>query len=149
MSKQEEADLILRLYDLRREAKMRQARDYYFMEFNPASVADVEKTMFTEQGAYVRMVWSYWDMAAGLVNHGAISKDLFDDTNGEYLGVFAKVEPMLKDLRAAFDPRFMVNLEKLIDSLPSGRERVARVRQRIQEVHAKVASAMKTKAAQG
>ncbi len=59
MSKYEEADLILKLYDLRREATMRQARDWYFLEFNPESMAEVKKAMFSEHSGHLRMVMSY------------------------------------------------------------------------------------------
>ena len=100
MSKHEEADLILKLYDLRREETMRKAREWYFLNFNPQSVDEVSSALFSEQSNYLRMVWTYWDMAAALVNHGAISKDLFTDTNSEHIGVFAKMELVLDDARA-------------------------------------------------
>jgi len=91
MSKVESADLILKLYDLRREAKMREARNFMFT-FNPTSVDDWWKSMMDpEIGPYVRMVTSYWDMAASFVNHGAIDAEMFNDTAGEHLFVFAKV----------------------------------------------------------
>jgi hypothetical protein len=140
MSKHDEADLILKLYELRREATMRQARDWYFLEFNPESFADFNTFMFGAQSGYVRMVISYWDMAAALVNHGAISLDLFTDTNGEYLSVFAKVEPFLQDVRAAHSPHFMESLEKLIDAVPNGRTRCAMVRERAKGVRQPVAA---------
>jgi hypothetical protein len=138
MSKHEEADLILKLYELRREATMRQARDWYFLEFNPESTADVKKALFGEHSGHLRMVMSYWDMAAALVNHGAISVELFTDTNGEHLSVFAKLEPMLAELRAEFGPQFVANLEKLVDATPRGRERTAAVRERVKAIKAEV-----------
>ncbi|HZT32147.1 MAG TPA: hypothetical protein VFA33_19825 [Bryobacteraceae bacterium] len=141
MSKQAEADLILKLYDLRREGTMRQARDWYFREFHPESKADVDGVMFGEHSAHLRMVVSYWDMAAGLVNHGAISKELFSDTNGEHLAVFSKLEPLLGELRADYGPQFLANLEKLIDATPSGRERAAAIRERMKQVRARLAGA--------
>ena len=95
MSKQEEAGLILKLYELRREDVMRKARDWYFRDFNPQSVADFTAAMFGEHSGHLRMVVSYWDMAAGLVNNGAIDLQMFNDCNGEHLGVFAKIEPIL------------------------------------------------------
>jgi hypothetical protein len=140
MSKHDEAELILKLYDLRREATMRTARDWYFREFNPESVADVSNTFFTEHSAHLRMVLSYWEMAAALVNHGAISVDLFTDTNGEHLSVFAKLEPLLPELRAAFGAQFLASLEKLIDATPRGRERTAEMRQRMRAILAEVAA---------
>ena len=119
---------------------MRKARDWYFVNFNPESTEDVTKVMFTEHGAYVRMVWSYWDMAAALVNHGAISLDLFTDTNGEYIGVFAKVEPLLAELRASVGPKYLINLERLIDASPNGRQQVAAMRERMKAMRARMAA---------
>jgi hypothetical protein len=139
MSKHEEASLILKLYDLRREETMRKARDWFFREFNPQSLADMTALMFSENSAYVRMVLSYWDMAAALVNHGAISVDLFNETNGEHLGVFSKLEPILEEARAAYDPKFLSNLEKLVDATPNGRERIAKMRDRMRAIRSEIA----------
>src|SRR5690348_13156214 len=98
MSKHESADLILKLYELRREPVMREARNWFF-SFNPTSVADYTEAVMGNKSAYVRMVISYWDMAASLVNNGAIDEQMFNDANGEHLFVFAKIEPILEDLR--------------------------------------------------
>jgi hypothetical protein len=140
MSKHEEADLILKLYDLRREATMRKARDWYFRDFNPESFEDITKALFSEHSGHLRMVWSYWDMAAALVNHGAISLDLFNDTNGEYIVVFTKMEPFVAELRASAGPNYLVNLERLIDAMPDGRQRVAAMRERIKGMRARLAA---------
>jgi len=140
MSKQEEAGLILKLYELRREETMRKARDWYFREFNPESVADFNAAMFGEQSGYLRMVISYWDMTAALVNNGAISLQLFNDSNGEHIGVFSKVEPLLGELRAAYGPQFAANFEKLIDSTPDGRKRVAAAREQMKAIRAQIAA---------
>ena len=102
MSKVESADLILKLYDLRRETKMREARNWIF-SFNPTSADEYFQTMMDpEVGGYLRMVSSYWDMAAAMVNHGAIDADLFNETAGEHVMVFAKIEPFLAELREKF-----------------------------------------------
>src|SRR3954470_17502111 len=130
MSKQQEAELILRLYELRRDETMRKARDWFFLEFNPDSVADFNRAMFSEHSGHLRMVMSYWDMAAALVNHGAISPELFTDTNGEHIGVFSKLEKLLPEVRAMFGPQFFSSLEKLIDAMPDGRKRVSEMRER-------------------
>lgn len=140
MSKQDEAGLILKLYELRREETMRKARDWFFLEFHPESMADYEKAMFSDKSNYLRMVTSYWDMAAALVNHGAISSELFNETNGEHMSVFSKIEPFLGDMRAAFGPQAFANLEKLVDSTPGGRERVAFFRERMKGIRAKIAN---------
>jgi hypothetical protein len=141
MSKrQEEAGLILKLYELRREETMRKARDWYFREFNPQSVADFTDAMFSEHSGHLRMVVSYWDMAAALVNDGAISLDLFNNANGEHIGVFSKIEPLLGEIRNAYAPQFAANLEKLIDATPDGRNRVAKARERMKGVRDQMAA---------
>jgi hypothetical protein len=139
MSIQEEAGLILKLYELRREDTMRKARDWYFREFNPQSMADFSAAMFGEHSGHLRMVLTYWDMAAALVNRGAIGVDLFTDANGEHIGVFAKVEPLLGEIRKMFGPHFEMHLEKLIDATPNGRERTAATREQMKAIRAQMA----------
>jgi len=139
MSMQEEAGLILKLYELRREDTMRKARDW-FWQFNPQSLEDFNNAMFGPQTGYLRMVYSYWDMAAALVNNGAISMELFNDTNGEHIGVFSKIEPILGEIRAAAGPQFLASLEKLIDATPDGRKRSAAMREAMKGILARFAS---------
>ena len=145
MSTQAQADLILKLYDLRREATMRTARDYFLMEFNPQSADEIMKTVFGPHSGHLRMVVSYWDMAAALVNHGAIDLALFNDTNGEHLTVFAKIEPFLQDLRKSLNPQFLRNLERLVDETPDGRKRVAELRERMKAIRATMAQQQATR----
>ena len=95
MSKQEEAGLILKLYELRREETMRKARDWYFRDFHPQSFDDFKEALLGEHSGHLRMVVTYWDMAAALVNNGAISLDLFTSTNGERFSFSAISETML------------------------------------------------------
>jgi hypothetical protein len=140
MSKQAEADLILKLFELRREATMRKARDWYFREFNPESMADFTSAMFSEHSGYLRMVMTYWDMAATLVNHGAIDLDFFNDANSEHIGVFSKLEPFLGELRSAYSPQFLANLEKLIDATPDGRKKTASARERMKGIRSEMAA---------
>jgi hypothetical protein len=138
MSIQDEAVLILKLYELRREETMREARNWYFSEFNPQSLADFTGAMFGPHSGQLRMVVSYWDMAATLVNRGAISLDLFNDANGEHIGVFAKIEPLLGEIRGALGYGFASNLEKLMDATPGGRERSAATRERMKAIRAQM-----------
>jgi len=147
MSKQEEAGLILKLYELRREETMRKARDWYFQSFNPQSITDFNDAMFGEHGNYLRMVVSYWDMAAALVNDGAIRLELFNDSNGEHLGVFAKYELLLIEIRSSIGPKFAANLEKLVDATPNGRARTAAAREQMKAMRAQW-EAKRAKAAQ-
>jgi len=147
MSKQDEAGLILKLYELRREETMRKARDWYVREFHPQSMADFHAAILSERTGHLRMVVTYWDMAAALVNNGAISLELFDASNGEHIAVFSKLEPLLGEIRAAYGPQFAANLEKLIDATPDGRKRVAELRERMKKIMAEFAS-RQAKAAQ-
>jgi hypothetical protein len=139
MSKQEEAGLVLKLYELRREEKMRTARDWFFTEFNPQSLEEFNNTMYGEHSGHMRMVIGYWDMAAALVNNGAISADLFTDCNGEFIGVFAKIEPILGEIRAAYGPQFARSFEKLIDATPDGRKRTAGIREQMKAIRERIA----------
>ncbi len=130
MSKAESAELILKLYDLRREATMREARNW-IISFFPESAADIMQAMIkTETSAYYRMVMSYWDMAASLVNHGAIDEEMFADAHSEHFVVFSKVEPFLSELREMTgNPNMNANLEKLIMRQPDAKERLAKTRE--------------------
>src|SRR5918912_2410720 len=102
-TKYEDANLILKLYELRREEVMRKARNWFILEFNPGSLQDIINEMMGPNSAYLRMVTSYWDMAASLVNNGAIDETMFNDANGEHMVVFAKIEPFVAEMRQAFN----------------------------------------------
>ena len=119
MSKTESAELILKLYETRREPVMREARNW-IIGFFPESTEDIMKTMIdAETSAKYRMVTTYWDMAAGFVNHGAIDEEMFNDANGEHIVVFSKIQPFLNELRQILDnPNMLANLEKLIMRMP-------------------------------
>lgn len=124
------AELILKLYDLRREAVMREARNWFFA-FNPESFEDIQRALMSEHSAYLRMVASYWDMACSFVNHGAIDADMFNDANGEQVFVFAKLQPFLEQIRAANgSPTAFRNLEQVVTAMPQAEERLAQVRAR-------------------
>lgn len=126
MSKVESADLIMKLYDLRREEKMREARNW-IMSFNPESAEDVLRAgMSAETGAYFRMVTSYWNMAASFVNHGAIDEEMFNETAGEHVLIFAKIEPFLEEVRSTMvSPTYLKHLEELIMKMPDAKEMLA------------------------
>lgn len=132
MAKQDDANLILKLYELRRETVMRQARNWFVREFHPTSAAAILEVMKGEHSAHYRMVTSYWEMAAALVNHGAIDAAMFADTNAEHVLVFAKVEPFLAELRAGYgNPKLLSGLEKLVRSMPNSEAVLKGVRERL------------------
>jgi len=133
MSKHDDAELILKLYDLRREPVMREARNWMFT-FNPTGIQDVFDALLGEHSGHYRMVISYWDMAAAMVNNGAIDETLFNETNGEHIFVYAKIEPVIEDVRAAFGaPDFLRNLETLVKRIPDIEEKIANMRARMKK----------------
>jgi hypothetical protein len=130
----EGADLVLKLYDLRREVTMREARDWFRLRFNPRDSQELMAVLEGPHNAFFRMVVSYWDMAAALVNRGAIDEGLFTEVNVEHVGTFAKIEPFLADLRDALgNPDFLVQLERLVMRLPNAKARLAAVREQARE----------------
>ncbi|HJP90667.1 MAG TPA: hypothetical protein VJ875_01850 [Pyrinomonadaceae bacterium] len=134
MSKYEDANLILKLYDLRREKTMRDARNWFFT-FNPQSTKDFIDVLTSDKSGYYRMVVSYWDMAASLVNNGAIDSQMFGDANGEHLFVYAKLEPFIPTLREEMGaPQFLSHLEKVVKETPDYEARLANIRDRMQKL---------------
>lgn len=138
MATPQDAELIIKLYDLRRDETMRKARNFLIFEFFPQSGRDVQALFADrarpERSAYFRQVTSYWDMVAAMVNHGAIDRDLFFDTNGEFLGVWVKVGHLVEDLRGIFGPQYLLNLEKLIAQCPNVEQRLELLRARFQAI---------------
>jgi len=145
-TKAESADLVLKLYDLRREKKMRKARNWIF-GFTPKTADDYIKTvMDPETGPYLRMVTSYWDMAAALVNQQCIDSDVFNAANSEHFVVFAKIEPILTELREKFDrPTLFTNLETMIANATGGPERLRKTQEWLAGLAAERASAAEGK----
>ena len=126
MSKHEDAALILQLYDLRREETMRKARTW-LAAFNPETVQDIVDAGTGENNAYLRMVMSYWDMAASLVITGAIDADAFRAAHSEVFGTFSKIHPFLAELRAVSgEPDFCKHVEAVVLGAPDGEAILAR-----------------------
>src|ERR1700683_3776452 len=110
----DDVNLVMRLYDLRREEKLREARAWFTANFKPKSMADIQQLCppGSENNARMRMVASYWDMASSFVTAGVLSPEFFFATNREMLVVAVRFQPVLAELRAAFkDPTFLENLE--------------------------------------
>ena len=126
----ESATLLLRLYELRREPTMREARNWFALEFNPSSFDDVVQAVMGPHSGHYRMVTSYWDMAASFVLNGAIDEQMFNDANGEQVGVFAKVEPYLTDYRARVgNPKYLSQLEQIVLRRSGAKEQLAAMRE--------------------
>ena len=133
-----DAQLILQLYDLRREPEMRKARNWWGVEFWPQSADDFMKivgAMGSQENNWLRQVGGYWSMAASFVLQGALNEELFIQpaVSGEMFFVFAKVHPFLKELREKIgDPQLFGNIEKVITKSKFGRERLKFTLKRIE-----------------
>jgi len=133
MSKHEDANLILKLYDLRRETVMREARNWFFT-FNPTSINDFFEVMMGEHSGHYRMVVSYWDMAASMVNQGAIDEELFLASGGEMVFIYAKIAKFIPELREAFGaPELLLNMETLVKRIPDIDEKIAQMNERMKK----------------
>ena len=129
--KQDGANLILRLYEIRREETMRKARDWFTSDFHPESSKDILGVLMGEHSADFRMVVSYWDMAAALVNHGTIDEQMFNDMNSEHVAVYAKLEPFIAEFRSmpGVPPYlYLAQLEKVVMRMPDAEDRIAAMR---------------------
>ena len=123
--KQHDVEVILKLYELRREEKMRRARNWYFTEFNPQSAMEISQMFASgyEASENYRMLTSYWDMAASFVLNGGIDEKVFLDANTEHIGVFARIEPFLTEMREiSGEADYLSNLEQLVLKTPNAKE---------------------------
>jgi hypothetical protein len=111
----EQAQLHLQLFEQRREAKLRQARDWFFRNYFVETMDDSNRVAppGTENGALVMMVFSYWDQVCAFLNHGLLHEDLFFETSGEFFAVWERVKPVIKEGREKWsNPLFLAHLEK-------------------------------------
>lgn len=121
-----DAQLILKLYELRTEQTMRKARAWMIGQFWPASAEEflaIAGKLGTQESAYIRQVSTYWEMAASFVLYGALSGELFVASNSENLLLFAKFQPFLVQIRQK-RPQFLEKTEQLIQMYPAARQRV-------------------------
>jgi hypothetical protein len=121
------ANALLKLYELRTEPKLRQARAWFAFECHPSTTTDVLATWLGpgHTSAPYRMVTTYWDMAASLVVHGAIPADMFNEANTEHFSVYAKLRPFLDEMRAKTEyPDYLGNIERVVRMHPDPESRV-------------------------
>jgi len=122
----EQANLMLKLYDMRREPKLREAREWVSTHFQAQNLEDVMRICppGSKENAYMRMVLTYWEMAASLVNRGLIDEDLFFENSGEQWALWEQVKPVIGAWRAMFlNQHFLGNLEKQCERLEAWREK--------------------------
>ena len=120
--KGQDALAIIKLYEIRSEPLMREARAWFMSEFAPASGKDIVGLLLSGQkeSAFYRMVASHWEVAASLVNNGGIDEQLFLDANTEHVVVFAKLQPFVTEIRETIgEPDYLAHLEKLVMKIPN------------------------------
>ena len=111
----EQAQLHLQVYDLRRETRLREARDWFQKNYNAETMEEAMKIAApgTEHGNFLGMVIGYWEQACTLLNYELLHEDLFFETSGEFFGVWEQLKPVLPQFREAYkDPNMLINLEK-------------------------------------
>jgi hypothetical protein len=124
----EQVNLMLKLYDMRREPVMREARSWYAGNFRPTSLEHMSKLapMGGKESAYARMVITYWGMVASIVNRGLIDEEFFFENTGEQWMVWERVKPIIGEWRAAYgNPHLHGNLEKHVEKLEAWRSKNA------------------------
>jgi len=129
-----DAEIILKLYELRREPVMRQARAWIGGEFWPQTAEEcfaVLDNPADPHNAYLRQVTSYWEMAAAFALHGAVSADLFVDCNGEGFFLLAKFAPFLEKIHER-NPSFLANTSALISRYSTAAQRYDAIRKRVE-----------------
>jgi hypothetical protein len=143
-----DADICMKLYDLRREPEMRKARDFVNFHFQPQTLDDVIKltqALGTKENAWARQVLSFWENAASLVLNDVVHPGLFFAWNGEMVFVYAKLKPFLKELREKTEnPTFLAGVEKAVNSSSEMRKRVDMIQKRLAKM-AEKAQAAKSK----
>jgi len=122
-----DAELILKLYDFRREPVMREARAF-FVQFSPKSFDDVLAVVNAwgkKEQAYLRQVVGYWEMAASFVNRGALNRELALDNFQEMFFMYAKVQPFVEEYRRQMaQPRFLMQVQQLVESSEENKQRL-------------------------
>ena len=147
----EQAQLHLQVYDLRREARLRQARDWFFRNYFVESLEDSNRIAApgTENGALAMQVLSYWEQACALLNYELLHEDLFFETSGEFFGVWERVKPVIGPIRKEFsNPLFLGHLEKAAARFESWSEsripgHIAAMRQMMKQVQSQLTATAK------
>jgi hypothetical protein len=144
----EQAQLHLQVYDLRREARLRQARDWFQQSYNADTLEEAMRIAApgTEHGSFLGMVIGYWEQACTLLNYGLLHEDLFFETSGEFFGVWEKLKTVVPQFREAYhDPNMLGNLEKAARRFEAWAEKrspghIEAMRQYMQQERAKAKS---------
>jgi len=120
-----DAELLLRLYEIRREPELRRARAWFLSEFKPTTWADVKSRYLshTEEDRWFRMTISYWEMVGTMVHRGILHDELFFDHTGEDIVTWERIKGLISDARADIRPTYMLNFERLVAGHQAYRKR--------------------------
>ena len=124
----EQAQLQLQLYDLRREAKLRQARDWFTQSYFVDTFEDSQRIapFGSQEGTCLMMVLGYWEQACSLLNHGLLHEQLFFESAGEFFGVWERVKPIIPNVREIFRQKlFVTNIEKAAERFEKWQKKVS------------------------
>ena len=145
----EQGQTHLQIFEQRREARLRQARDWFFKNYIVENLNDVMRIAGpgTEGGTFAMMVLTYWEQACAFLNYGLLHEELFFETSGEFFGVWESVKPVIGEFREKFgNKQFLTNLEhvaqryeKWIESRSPGH--IATMRQLMKQMRPKAAQA--------
>jgi hypothetical protein len=137
-----DADIILKLYELRTETVMREARAWVIGQFWPNTVSDVFDVLQNpahSHNPHLRQVLSYWEMAAALVLHGAVSAELFVDTNGEGFFLLAKFAHILEGIREK-NPPFLTKTSELVSRFSTAGQRYEGVLKSVESIRQRLSA---------
>ena len=145
----EQAQLHLQVYDMRREARLRQARDWFFKNYFVENVDDAMRIAApgTENGAFAGMVLSYWEQACALLNYGLLHEDLFFETSGEFFGIWERVKAIVPQARERFKMNgYLAHMEKAAQRYETWTEKrspghIAAMREFMKQMRAQLAKA--------
>lgn len=113
-----DAELLLHLYEMRREPELRRARRWFLTEFQAAHWADIKQRYLTHDEAdrLFRMTTSYWEMVGSIVNRGLLHPDLFFDHTGEDIVSWQRCAPWIAEARADMRPTYLIQFERLVQA---------------------------------
>ncbi len=139
----DDVELIVRLYELRRDPEMRRARAFMISEFSAKTWEEIRPHYLTgdDLDRHFRMATSYWEMVAAFVNRGLLNQDLFFDTHGEDLVIWRKIEPIVREARKHIRPTWLWNLERMARRHQAWRERTYATARRVIEAGSKLPGA--------
>jgi hypothetical protein len=113
-----DAELLLHLYEMRRDPELRRARAWFLTSFKPSSWSEIKSRYLShdDEDRYFRMTTSYWEMVATMVNRGVLHEEMFFDAGGEHIVTWDRCIPWIADARADLRPTYLYQLERLVET---------------------------------